>query len=85
MASFLADRAPLATVEELAAYFRTGKDWIEKGCQNRTLPFVRRGKSYGFTPEQVEEIIRIRSVEPKRVPTRDEVADRRATRGRRVA
>lgn len=85
MASFLADRKPLATVAELAAYFRTGEDWIKQGCAARELPFVRRGKSYGFTPEQVEEIIRIRSVEPKRVPTRDEVAERRTQRGRRSA
>lgn len=77
MSSFLAEAEPLATVEELAAYFRTGKDWIREGCRNRTLPFTWRGRAYGFTREQVAEIVRIRSEPVKTVLRRDEVADRR--------
>lgn len=85
MPSFLADRAPLATVEELAAYFRSGTDWIRKGCQARKLPFTWRGREYGFTPEQVDQIVAIRSAGPKAVPTRDEVKAKREQRGRRTA
>ena len=77
MPSFLADAEPLATVEELAAYFKTGKDWIREGCRKRQLPFTWRGKSYGFTREQVEQIVRLKSVAPKTVLRRDEVAERR--------
>lgn len=80
MPSFLADAEPLATVEELAAYFKTGRDWIREGCRKRQLPFTWRGKSYGFTKAQVEEIVRLKSVQPKTVPRRDEVAERRRTR-----
>ena len=80
MPSFLADAEPLATVEELAAFFKTGKDWIREGCRTRSLPFTWRGRAYGFTREQVEEIVRLKAVPVKTVPRRDEVAERRRTR-----
>lgn len=77
MSSFLAERAPLATVAELAAYCGTGEDWIRTGCADRSLPHCQPGGQLRFTPEQVEQILAIKSFGPKRVLTRDEVSERR--------
>lgn len=72
-----ADEATL-TVEDLAAYYKTGKDWIETAVRKRQIPFLMVARKIRFTPEQRDRITASRSYEPKAVPTRDEIAERRA-------
>lgn len=73
------DTPPL-TIEELAAYYRTGKDWIEKGCQKRELPFRMIAGQYRFTVADRDAITEMKAVRPKTIPTRDEVAAKRQRR-----
>jgi hypothetical protein len=68
----------LITIAELAAKCRSGEDWIRKGCAARQLPHTRIARKILFTPEQAAQIIASRAVPVATVPTRDQVAARRA-------
>lgn len=71
----------LYTVQDLARICQTkGTEWIEEGCRKRNFAFTMVARCYRFTPEQAIAIIKSLAVEPKRVPTRDEVGARRQTR-----
>ena len=72
----------LITVPELAHLAQTGEDWIRKGCQAQLLPYTRVGDSYRLTREQVAAIWAIKTRAIEKVPTRDEVREKREQRGR---
>jgi hypothetical protein len=71
------DPLELFTIPELAAMWKTGKDWLEKGVQARRWEFTRAGREIRFTRAQAAAILASRAVEPAHIPTRDEVAAKR--------
>lgn len=83
----MSDALELLTVADLAELWKTGEDWLRKGVAARTLPHTRVAGQIRFTRNQAAEILASRAVELARVPTRDEVADRRSevTRPKRNA
>lgn len=74
----MAPEIELLDVAELAALCRSGEDWIRRGVQRRTLPHTRIARRILFTRDQVAEILARHAVATQGVPTRDEVAARRA-------
>lgn len=72
------DPLELFTFTDLAQMWGTGEDWLRKGVSARRLPHHRVADQIRFTREDAAEILASLAVRPAKVPTRDEVASRRA-------
>jgi len=72
------DPLELLTFADLAELWQTGEDWLRRGVSARRLPHTRVGREIRFTRDQAAAILASRAVELAHVPTRDEVAARRA-------
>jgi hypothetical protein len=75
------DPLALLTPADLAELWGTGEDWIRQGVAARRWKWTRAGREIRFTRDQAAAILADREVEAEQtqVPTRDEVAARRAT------
>lgn len=77
---------PMRTLEDLAAHTGQSLSYWYKQSAKRRFPCSRFGGHVRFTPEQWAATLALYEDRPKVVPTRDEVAAKRAastTRGRR--
>ena len=72
------DPLELFDFADLAKKWKTGEDWLRRGVSARTLPHHRIAGQIKFTHEDAAEILASLKVRPAHVPTRDEVADKRA-------
>ncbi len=70
----------LKTKKDLAEITGMSVDYWDDQCAKRLVPFTRLGRKIFFTDEQIARIIAAGAVEPKQVPTRDEVARQRQQR-----
>lgn len=77
--------SPMKTTKDLAEVTGMSVDFWEDRVRAESIPFTRFGRFIKFTDEQIEQIISMHAVKPKAVPTRDEVARKRATRAGRAA
>lgn len=72
--------APLKTKKDLAEITGMSVDFWDDQCAARRIPFTKFGRVIKFTDEQIAAIVAMYAVEPKTVPTRDEIAARRVRR-----
>lgn len=56
--------ADLLTTAEVAETFGRSAEWVQQQCRSKKWPHVKVGKTYRFTVEQAEEIIRLLTVVP---------------------
>lgn len=69
----------------LAEYLGLPFGWVREKVAKREIPFRRLGKHVRFSPDDVAAILADAEEPVKRVPTRDEVAARRASARSRSA
>lgn len=74
------DPLALLSPADLAELWGTGEDWIRRGVAARRWRWTRAGREIRFTREQAAAILAdlVVEAEQEQVPTRDEVAARRA-------
>ncbi len=76
--------SPLKTTKDLAEVTGMSVDFWEDRVRAEAIPCTRFGRFVKFTDEQIDRIIEMHAQEPKGVPTRDEVARKRAKRAGRA-
>lgn len=72
------DPLKLYTFAELAELWGTGEDWLRKGVSSKKYPHHRIADQIRFSRENAAAILALHAVEPAHIPTRDQVAARRA-------
>lgn len=77
--------APLKDKKYLAEVTGMSVDYWDEQCAAEKVPCTRFGRYIRFTDEQIQQIIAMHEVKPKTVPTRDDVARKRAARAGRAA
>lgn len=71
---------PLPTKKDLVERIGMSVDYWDGQCTAQSIPFTKIGNKIFFTEEQISRILEMHAVEPKRIPTRDEVARKRSSR-----
>lgn len=73
-----ADPLELFTFADLARLWQTGEDWLRRGVSARKFPHHKVAGQIRFSREDAAAILAGRAVEPARIPTRAEAAEKRA-------
>lgn len=73
--------------EDLVERIGKSVDYWDEQCAARKIPHLRIGRDIYFTEDHIAEIIAMHEVDVSsvKVPTRDEIARKRAERFRRAA
>jgi hypothetical protein len=75
----------LPTKRDLVQRIGMSVDYWDDQCSKQRIPFTKIGNRIFFTEQQIARIVEMHAVEPKTVPTRDEVGRKRAARIGRAA